>query len=71
MFTRITRHHVVNAFIMAGGNVELGLPLINLITELQLTGIPLQEVLVGIAEQLNNKVFEVRGTQIKMGPNYV
>lgn len=70
MFTRITRHHVVNAFVMAGGSSERPIPLIDLITELQLTGVPLPEVLVGIAEQLTSEVFEVSGTQLKVGPHY-
>ena len=70
MFTRITKITAVNAFIMAGGNQELGLPLIDLISELQLTGVPLPEVLVGIAEQITADVFEVTGTTVRMGPNY-
>jgi hypothetical protein len=70
MFTRITRHHAVNAFAMAGGTSETPIPLIDLITELQLTGVPLPEVLVGIAEQLTSNVFEASGTQVKAGPHY-
>lgn len=70
MFTRITRHHAINAFVLAGGTTESPIPLIDLIKELQLTGVPLPEVLVGIAEQITSNVFEVSGTQIKVGPNY-
>jgi len=70
MFTRITRHAAINAFTMAGGTTENSIPLIDLIMELQLTGVPLPEVLVGIAEQLGSDVFEVTGTQVKVGPNY-
>jgi hypothetical protein len=55
---------------MAGGSSERPIPLIDLITELQLTGVPLPEVLVGIAEQLTSEVFEVSGTQLKVGPHY-
>lgn len=70
MFTRITRHHATNAFTMVGGTTENAIPLIDLIMELQLTGAPLYEVLVGIAEQINNDVFVASGTYLKIGPNY-
>jgi hypothetical protein len=70
MFTRITRLNAINAFVMAGGSPDSPIPLIDLISELQLTGVPLTEVLVGIAEQLQSEVFEVSGTTVNVGPNY-
>lgn len=70
MSTRPTRLNAINAFVMAGGSSTSPVPLIELIRELQLTGIPLPEVLVGIAEQIQNDVFEVSGVNVNMGSNY-